>query len=122
MKNITCVLVSFAMLSACATNKDAMFTKESLNNPSFSKDIRECTGLAEKSQNDSKQSAIGGAAVGAGMGLLVGALLGTNLGNTAGMGAMMGGANAYAGTASRNRHEFRRIQMMCMRDRGYHAY
>lgn len=126
MKKTITALLCIAVLAGCATpgpgTERFRFSEESLTRPEYSKDRWQCDRIAKGNQNSVAGNAAGAAAIGAGLGALMGVALGFGVGDLAALGAMSGGLSGALGANAHNRHDYRNTFILCMRDRGYHAY
>jgi outer membrane lipoprotein SlyB len=126
--NISVVIASVLMLSACYTQGGYQPTVDTYNNPNayrINQDMEECRQLAQHSAGGStvKETAIGagvGGLVGAAGGAVVGAFTGNPAAGAA-IGAAAGGFGGGARQGFTSEDRFRNAYNQCMSGRGHNV-
>ena len=125
---ILILVIAILIIAGCAHStgpgrgETFRFSEESLEKSEYNRDFIACDRIAKGSQRSITGNAAGGATAGTGIAALTGLILGGNIGTVATHCAMYGGVSGAAGTYAHNRHNFRSMFIMYMRDRGYHVY
>ncbi|GAB6061210.1 hypothetical protein [Desulfonatronum parangueonense] len=119
MRNATIIMISFLMLTGCATYRPIV-DMQGVNSAQYEADLRDCQNYAR--QVSPATSTVVGGAIGAGAGALLGLVVGSYFGRAgefAGMGAAVGGTSGGMTGAAEGAKSQMEIIRRCMAGRGY---